>query len=101
MLSPGAFLGSDQQAMGQDAGIEPHGPGPHGTQPMSDGGNSMSRQSSALMAESYMPSRLSQGGAAPCQGSAISRSAQHSMARTSTAWCSIAWYGAAWRDMTV
>ena len=75
MLSPGAFLGADQKAMGQDADMEPHGPGPHAMQPVSDGGNSMSRQSSALLAESYIPSRLSQGGAASCQGSAVPRSA--------------------------
>ena len=76
MRSPGEFAGTDQQALGKEADMEPHGAGAHAMQPMSDGddgGNSMPRQRSTLLTESYMPSRLSQGRAAPCQGSALPR----------------------------
>lgn len=71
---PDASSGADHRGIGGDADMELHKLGAHATQPMNDGddsGNSMPRQRSASLAESYMPSRLGQGGAAPCQGSAV------------------------------
>lgn len=76
MHSPDASSGTDHRGMAGDADMEPCGSGAHAMQPMNDGddgGNSMPRQRSASLAESYMPSRLSQGGAAPCRGSAVPR----------------------------
>lgn len=64
--SPNTFAGTDQQAFGGDANL----------QPMSNRGDekhSMPRQRSASLAEPYMPSRLGQGRAAACQGSAVPR----------------------------
>lgn len=83
--------------------MESHGARSHGMQPMSDGddGSSMPRRRSASLApESYMQSRLRQGGGVLCQGSGLARCVQETTTNSDsaeTSWRCFVWHHLALR----